>query len=228
MSALGDLTFEVLDGSVERYAAVPAFNLKLRITEAGGAGIHAIALRCQVRIETQRRHYSDLEAERLMELYGEISRWGDTLKPLHFANLSQIVPRFDGSIEVDLAVPCTYDFEVAAAKYFHALDDGEVPLLLLFSGTVFAKTETGFAVTPVPWHKEASYRLPVRVWREVMDLYFPNSGWIRLGRDTLDALQRFKARRAMTTWDQTLEALIEAGEREDPSLGSSGLPREGR
>jgi hypothetical protein len=41
-----------------------------------------------------------------------------------------------------------------------------------------------------------------------MDLYFPNSGWLRVGRDTLDALQRFKASRALPTWDQALEQLL--------------------
>ena len=42
-----------------------------------------------------------------------------------------------------LPVPLTYDFEVATAKYFHGLEDGEIPLLLLFSGTIFVKGETG-------------------------------------------------------------------------------------
>ena len=111
-------------------------------------------------------------------------------------------------------VPCTYDFEVAAAKYFHSLDDGEVPLLLLFSGTAFFKAEAGFTIEQVPWHKEAAHRLPVRVWRELMDLYFPNSAWIRLRKDTLDALQRYKSQRAIATWEETLEALLaNAGER---------------
>jgi len=205
---MGDLVFECLDGKAERYAAVPTLLLRLRIAETDGAGIHAIALRCQVRIEAQKRRYAAAEADRLLDLFGETSRWGDTLKPLHFANLSQMVHGFDGSTDFDLAVPCTYDFEVAATKYLHALDDGEIPLLLLFSGTVFAKTENGFAVTQVPWHKEASYRLPARVWREMMDAYFPNGGWIRIRRETIDALQAFKARGAMTSWDEALEALL--------------------
>ncbi len=205
---MGDLSFAVLAGTAEPHAAVPTLRLRLRITETDGAGVHTIALRCQVRIEAQRRRYSAAEADRLLELFGEPGRWGDTLKPLHFANLMVTVPGFDGSVEVDLAVPCTYDFEVAATKYFHALDDGEIPLLLLFSGTVFAKAGSGFAVTQVPWHKEAAYRLPVRVWREVMDLYFPDSGWIRLRRETLDALQRYKATQAMTSWDEALAALL--------------------
>ena len=52
---------------------------------------------------------------------------------MQFATVSLMVPSFTGSCELDLPVPCTYDFEVAASKYLHALGDGEVPLLLLFS-----------------------------------------------------------------------------------------------
>jgi Family of unknown function (DUF6084) len=210
---MSELVFECLDARPERYAAVPTIVLRLRLSEVTGERIHTIALRCQIRIEPQLRRYGPQEAERLADLFGETSRWSDTLKPLQFTNLSVMVGGFTGATEFDLPVPCTYDFEVVAAKYLHSLDDGEVPLLLLFSGTVFRKGETGFAVEQVPWHKEASYRLPVRVWREMMDLYFPNSAWIRVRRDTLDALQRFKSREALPSWDDALEALLEqAGE----------------
>jgi len=154
-----DLVFDCVDGQPDRYAAVPTLQLKLRISETTGAQVHAIALRCQIRIEPQRRRYSAEEAEGLLELFGEPPRWGDTLKPLQFATVSLMVPGFTGSTEVDLPVPCTYDFEVAASKYLHALGDGEVPLLLLFSGTVFTKGTSGFSVSQVPWHKEAAYRL---------------------------------------------------------------------
>jgi hypothetical protein len=208
-----DLVFDCIDAQPDRYAAVPTLQLKLRISETTGAQVHAIALRCQIRIEPQRRRYSAEEADGLLELFGEPARWGDTLKPMQFATVALMVPGFTGSIEVDLPVPCTYDFEVAAAKYLHALGDGEVPLLLLFSGTIFTKGLSGFSVTQVPWHKEARYRLPVSVWREIMDRFFPGAGWIRIRRDTLDALQRAKAVRALPTWDDVLEALFkEAGE----------------
>jgi hypothetical protein len=186
-----DLVFDCVDAQPDRYAAVPTLQLKLRISETTGARVHAIAL----------------------ELFGEPPRWGDTLKPMQFATVSLMVPGFTGSTEVDLPVPCTYDFEVAASKYLHALGDGEVPLLLLFSGTVFTKGISGFSVGQVPWHKEATYRMPVSVWREIMDRFFPGAGWIRVRRDTLDALQRYKAVRALPTWDDALEALFkEAGE----------------
>ena len=208
-----DLVFDCVDAQPDRYAAVPTLQLKLRISETTGAQVHAIALRCQIRIEPQRRRYSPQEADGLLELFGEPPRWGDTLKPMQFATVSLMVPSFTGSTEIDLPVPCTYDFEVAASKYLHALGDGEVPLLLLFSGTVFTKGLSGFSVGQVPWHKEATFRLPVAVWREIMDRFFPGAGWIRVRRDTLDVLQRFKAVRALPTWDDALEALFkEAGE----------------
>jgi hypothetical protein len=111
---------------------------------------------------------------------------------------------------------CTYDFEVAAGKYLHGLQDGEIPVVLLFSGTMFTKGTPGaggFSAEPVPWHLEAHYRLPVRVWRDVMDRFFPNSGWLRLSRETIDNLQRFRTQRALPTWDQTFETLLkEAGQ----------------
>jgi uncharacterized protein DUF6084 len=208
-----ELVFDCLDVRPERFAASPTLSFRLRIAETSGEAVHAVALRCQIRIEPHRRRYSAEEAERLLDLFGERPRWGDTLKPLQFAMVSAMVPAFTGSTEVDLPVPCTYDFEVASAKYLHALDGDDVPLLLLFSGTVFAKRQTGFSVAQVPWHKEASYRLPARVWRELMDLYFPNEAWVRMRRETLDALQAFKARRALPTWDDALAALLkEAGE----------------
>lgn len=205
---MGELSFECLGARPDRYAATPLLLLTLRIAESSGAAVEAIALRCQIRIEPRRRKYAAGEEQRLLDLFGEPARWGETLQPFQFAHVSHMVPAFSGSIDIDLPVPCTYDFEVASAKYFHALADGEIPLLLLFSGSVFWRTDHGLSVGPVPWHQEASYRLPVAVWRDVMDVNFPNSAWIRVRHDTLDALQRFKAVQALPTWDQALELLL--------------------
>lgn len=207
------LSFEIVGARAEPYAAVPTLVLRLRITEADGQPVHAAALRCQLMIEPQRRRYTADEERRLVDLFGETPRWGDTLRPFLWAHTGTMVAGFTGSTEVDLPIVCTYDLEVAAAKYFHALDTGEIPVLLLFSGTVFSRGARGFSAEPVAWHEEASYRLPVRVWRELMDLYFPGGGWLRLTRDTIDALQRFKVARALLTWDDTVEQLLkEAGE----------------
>jgi hypothetical protein len=209
----------------DRYAAGPTLRFALRIAETTGVRVHAIALRLQMRIEPKRRRYSDAEAERLLDLFGERRRWGDTMKPMQFVLADVMVPGFDGSIEVDVPIPCTYDLEVAAAKYFHALDEGDIPLLMLFSGTVFTKGESGFSVEQVPWHKEVSFGMPVKVWDEMMDLFFPGQAWIRVDRETLDALQRFKSHRALTGWDETLAALLAASSRPDSAPAGGPEPR---
>jgi hypothetical protein len=207
------LAFEVLDARAEPHAAVPTIMLRLRMDEADGFSIHALALRAQIRIEPQRRKYSLEEEERLYELFGETPQWGDSLRPFLWTNVSTTLAAFHGTCEFDLAVECTYDFEIAGAKYLHALGEGDIPLILLFSGTAFTKGEAGFAAEPLSWSAEAQYKLPVSVWRNMMDLYFPNSGWMRVHRDTLSALQRYRAVRGLPTWDQAFSQLLkEAGE----------------
>jgi hypothetical protein len=213
---VGELVFDCLEARADRYAASPTILFRLRIAETTGQAIDTVALRCQMRIEPSKRRYSAEEAERVRDLFGDVAQWGESLKPMQFTTVSMMVPRFTGAIEVDLVVPVTYDFEVASAKYFHSLEDGEIPLLLLFSGTVFYQGEGGLRVEQVPWHKEAAFRLPVAVWREVMDLYFPGSAWIRMRRETLDSLQRYKSDRAMPTWDDTLETLLKEAAAREP------------
>jgi hypothetical protein len=210
---VAELTFDCVGARAERYAVTPSLTLELRITETAGEPVDAIALRCQIRVEPHRRRYSAEEAERLNDLFGDTGRWADTLKPLQLTTLSAMVPGFTGATTVDLPLPCTYDLEIAATKYFNGLDDGVIPLLLLFSGTVFGRHDGRLQVQQVPWSKESSYPLPVKVWRETVDLHFPNSAWLRVRRDTLDALQRFKSRNALPGWDSTLAALLDqAGE----------------
>jgi Family of unknown function (DUF6084) len=192
---------------------VPTIMFHLDVSETDGRSIHALVLRCQIRIEPQRRRYTSEEEERLYELFGDTPRWGDSLRPFLWTHVSTTVAGFEGRAAFELPVECTYDFDVAGAKYMHSLADGDIPLLLLFSGTVFTRGAAGFAAEPLSWTSEASYRMPVSVWRRMMDLYFPNSGWLRMRRDTLDRLQRFKMSHALPTWDQAFEHLLkEAGE----------------
>jgi hypothetical protein len=209
---MSGLAIEVLDGRAEPHAAVPTLLLRLAVTEPSGDPIHTIALRAQIRIEPQRRRYSADEVARLRELFGDQPQWGESLRPFLWTHATAMLTGFTGRTEVDLPVTCSYDFEVAAAKYLHSLGDGEIPLTLLFNGTVFARRDGVVSVQPVPWHVEAGYRLPVEVWRNLMDQYFPNGGWIRLRRDTIDALTRYKAERAIPTWEDAFELLLkEAG-----------------
>jgi len=209
---MSELTIEVLDARAEPYAAVPTLLLRLAITEPSGDPVHAIALRTQIQIEPQRRRYSKDEELRLLELFGEQPQWGESLRPFLWTHANAMLTGFTDHTEIDLPVTCSYDFEVAAAKYLHSLDDGVIPLALLFSGTVFARRGGVVSVQPVASHVEASYRLPVKVWRDLMDLYFPNSGWIRLRRDVIDSLTRYKAERAIPSWEDAFEMLLkEAG-----------------
>jgi hypothetical protein len=205
---MSSLSFVVVSSRAEPHAAVPTIMLRLRVEDADGFSVHALALRCQIRIEPQRRAYSSEEEARLYELFGETPQWGDSLRPFLWTHVSTTLGKFDGALEFDLPVECTYDFDVAGAKYLHALADGDIPLLLLFSGTVFTRGESGFSAEPLSWSLEASHRMPVSIWRGMMDLYFPNSGWIRLRRDTLDGLQAFRASEGLPTWDQALERLL--------------------
>jgi hypothetical protein len=123
------------------------------------------------------------------------------------------VPPFQGSTLVDLPVQCTFDFNVAAAKYFAGVEGGEVPLNLMFSGTIFYQTgDSALQVEQIPWDREAKYRLPVRVWKEMMDIYYPNSAWLCLRRDVFDRLYQYKMRRGIPTWEQALESILPAVE----------------
>jgi hypothetical protein len=216
-----ELAFAVVDIRPEPYAAAPQLTARLRVTESTGAAIHAIALRCQVRILPQRRGYGQEEEPGLLDLFGERGRWPTTLKSFLWLQCSTLVQGFTGSTEADLALPCTFDFDVAAAKYLHALRDGHIPLELLFSGTVFTKGQSGFGVEQVPWDLETSYRLPVAAWHRLMDQYFPNAGWIRLDRDVLAALSRYKSARGLTSWESTVESLLAA---DTTGVGGERLP----
>jgi hypothetical protein len=207
---MSELVFDCVGARADRYAVVPSMILTLRISETSGQRVEAIALRCQIRIEPARRRYSDAEAERLGDLFGETQRWAETLKPVQFTTVALMVPGFTGSTEVDLPIPLTYDMEIGATRYFAGLEDGEVPLLLLFSGTVFGTSDGRLSVQQVPWSKEASYRLPVAVWREAIDAHFPNSAWIKISNSTFDELLRFKTRAALPTWEATVLALLAA------------------
>jgi hypothetical protein len=208
-----DYRFAVLDVAAEPYAVAPQLTARLRIQETTGRHIHAIALRCQVRIEPQRRRYGDGEEDGLRSLFGERSRWSDTLKPFLWMQANTTVQGFTGDTEADLALPCTYDLDVIGTRYLHALDAGDAPLDFLFSGTIFTRGGSGFEVEQVPWACEARYAMPVAVWRRMIASYFPNSGWLRVGSDVLGALAAYRARHDLISWDETMQRLLAAADR---------------
>lgn len=205
-----DIDFEVVSAEAVPFAAAPLLNLKLRLTNRDAdEQIQNVMLRCQINLEVARRAYSDAEKAKMFELFGEPSRWGQTLKSMLWTHASVVVQPFTNQTEIDLPVACTFDFNVAATKYFDGLETGEAPLLLLFSGTMFYRDEFGaLQIGQISWNKEAQFRLPVKIWREMMDHYYPNSAWLNLRRDTFERLQNYKTRGGLATFEQALENLL--------------------
>ena len=212
-----ELQFQIEGAEAVPHAAAPLLALKLRITNApADQPIHTLSLRCQVQIEPTRRRYATEEQEKLRDLFGEPERWGRTVRSLLWMNTSIAVPGFTGSTIVDLQLPCTFDFNVAATKYFHALDGGDIPLCVLFSGTIFYQGEDGaLQVTQIPWDREVNYRFPAGVWKQMMDTHYPNSAWLCVQRDAFDRLYRYKVRHGIPTWEQLLDKLVAAKEQDE-------------
>jgi hypothetical protein len=205
-------SFAVLDIAPAAWAAAPELTARLRIEERSGTPVHAVALRCQVRIEPQRRGYDTSDESGLRALFGDRDRWPQTLKPFQWMQCNTTVQGFTGSTEVDLALPCTYDFDVTGSRYLHALGAGAVPIVLMFSGTAFMRGDNGFAVQQVPWESEARYDLPVKVWRDLIATYFPSSGWVRLDHDVLAALGDYRSRHGLVSWEETVTRLLSDAE----------------
>lgn len=203
----------VLGVRTEPFAVVPTLVFRIGVEAGAEEAIESMALHCQIRIEPARRRHDPNERARLFDLFGAPERWGTTLHSLLWTRTACAVPGFRTRCEIDMPVACTYDFEVVASRYFHALEGGEIPLLFLFSGTVFRRHGAGLRVEPMPWDRESTFRMPATVWRELMDRYFPGEGWIRIRHESLDALHRFRTRQALTGWDEAINALLErAGE----------------
>jgi hypothetical protein len=207
-----DLQFAIEGADVVQFAAAPLLSFKVRIVNyASEEIVHTIAMRAQIQIAVTRRKYSADDQSRLQDLFGEPDRWGQTLRNMLWTHANVVVPRFNGSVLAELPVPCTFDFNVAATKYFHGLTSGDLPLCFQFSGNVFYqdKNET-LQVAPISWDKEAKYRLPVKVWKDLMNMYYPHSAWLALRKDTFERLYQFKMREGIPTWEEAVERALNA------------------
>lgn len=209
-----DLSFQIEKAEPQRFTVAPTLLFKLRITNAAAhETVHSVALRCQIQLEVTRRQYTPEDQSHLRDLFGEADRWSQTLKTMLWTHASVVAPAFQDTAVVDVPVPCTFDFNVAATKYFHGLFEGDVPLNFLFSGTVFYADEGGsLQVAPIPWDKEARFRLPVKAWREMMEIYYPNTAWLCLRRDVFERMYQYKVERGIPSWEQALESLLPESE----------------
>ena len=207
-----DLAISVANVEIERYAVAPAllFNLHI-VNQTPTTKIGNVLLHCQLRIDPTQRRYADGEHERLTELFGAKHRWGESLHTMLWAHVGVQVPSFGNETTIAMPVPCSFDFNVATTKYFHGLEDGDIPLTLLFSGTVFYRdADDRLQMEQIAWSHEADFRLPVSLWREMMEVHYPDSAWLRIDRATFDALAGFKRASGLTSWEAALQALLQA------------------
>ena len=207
-----EVEFAVLGARPVKYAAAPMLALDLEVTEAAGRQVYMLALSIQLMIEPARRAYDTTAHERLVELFGAPERWAVTTRSLVWAALDVVVPAFTGRTTVTVPLACHYDLELAAAKYLHALTDGEAPLALHFNGMVYYPGQDGrLQIVLLPWSNSIGFRMPVRVWRETIEHYYPGTAWLGLRSETLGSLQRAKLERGLATLDDTITALLDEG-----------------
>jgi hypothetical protein len=202
--------FEVLGARALRHAATPTLLFDLQVSEPSGRPVYMIALTIQLMIEPARRAYDDTTHERLAGLFGPPERWAVTTRSLVWSQLDVLVPAFTGSTTVAVPVACGYDMEVAASKYLYSLPDGEAPLALHFNGVVYYQNEAGgLQMVLVPWSRSIGFRMPVRVFSEAIEQHYPNTAWIALRSETLQALERERVQRAQPTMDACVRELLE-------------------
>jgi Family of unknown function (DUF6084) len=199
----------VLEAHASSQTAAPAVVFGLRLENLTGTRIHALGLRCQIRIEPRGRRYTGEEQARLFELLGDVEQRDRALRSAAWAQSSTVVPSFDRHLDIELTVACTHDLEIASAKYLQAVRAGDVPLAFAFSGTAFLLINRGsLNVEPVPWNLRVSFRMPVSVWQAAMDRLLPGDGWLRLQRETIDRLQAFRGAHAVVSWDEAIGLLL--------------------
>ncbi|GCE30459.1 hypothetical protein KDA_59430 [Dictyobacter alpinus] len=213
-----DLNFEVTGAEVMAFAATPTLGFTLTITNTmPEQPVFSVALRCQLQITAPQRRYSREEQERLQDVFGTSERWSQTLHTVLWQHISTVVPAFTDSITMTLPVSCTYDLEVVSTKYLAALQDGTVPLLFLFSGTIFYQNEeANLQVSRVSWSKEAAFRLPISLWQAMIEQYYPDTNWLRLQRDVFDQLYHYKVQHGLPTWEEAIGQLLAGSQEVEP------------
>jgi hypothetical protein len=209
-----DLNFRIAGVDQGVRGLTPLLHFQLEVSNSPATeSIHTVMLQAQIQIQSPQRIYNAQEKEKLEDLFGTPDRWGQTLRNKLWTHTNTCIRTFSGKTEALLPVPCTYDLNVSATKYFYALEGGEVPLIFLFSGTVFYASEAGhLQVQQIPWDNECTYRMPVHVWKALMDHHYPGTAWLSLDRELFDRLYAYRRRRGLATWDQAIEQLLPAAE----------------
>lgn len=212
-AVLPELDFSFDSARAVSHAMAPTVRLDLRVANRGDTEVHSLLLDTQVRIAPRRRTYGEDEEARLIDLFGSREQWGASMQGLLWTSTTLYVPRLEEEAVVELDLGCSYDFEVSANRYLAALEDGEIPIEALFSGTVFYAGENGRPqVARLPLDREASFGLPVAEWRAAIDRHFPGSAWMRLSRESFDRLNAYRSQRMLASWEAVVDDLLAARE----------------
>jgi Family of unknown function (DUF6084) len=205
-----DLNFKVTGVEPAARGLVPLLHFHLEVTNSPETElIQSVILQAQIQIQSAHRSYDEEEREKLVDLFGTPDRWGQTLRNRLWAHANTTVRPFTQTTGAVLPIQCTYDLNVLASKFFFALKEGAVPLLFLFSGTIFYAAADGrLQVQQISWNQECTYAMPVRVWHELMEHHYPNSAWVCLQRHVFEKLYAYKRRQGLPTWEQTIERLL--------------------
>jgi Family of unknown function (DUF6084) len=202
------LGFEVTGVRAIEHAVAPTLAFTLGVEERSGREVFTAALTFQIQIEPAKRVHQPSERERLVELFGD--RWGNGAQRMHWTTESALLPAFSERTTLEVEVLCNYDLELAATKYFHSVEDGQIPLTFHVNGSVYYPGDDGrLQIVQIPWDTVADYTMDVEVWKRMIDSYYPDRGWIPLERETLEALRRERARRGLPTFDATMAKLLE-------------------
>jgi hypothetical protein len=210
-----DLAFRVEGAAALPDATSPHVALSLRVSNrTASERVHGALLRCQVQIEPARRAHDEATGRRLRDLFGSPPTWGRTMRALLWTTASVAVPAFDGDAVVEVALPCSTDFALATTVYLNAVEDGEIPLTLFFSGTVFHDSAEGVRAAPVSRACEARFGLPHGAWADAVARHHGGAVPVPLGRDVVARLLDYKATRGIATLDRVIEALLARAEAE--------------
>jgi Family of unknown function (DUF6084) len=187
-------------------------NFRVRVSNLGIEPVRVAALCCKIEIDAPRRAYNAEDHERLKDLFGESSVWANSVDPLLWTSTTMIVPEFSESVLCELAAPCSFDFNVAATKYFYGLQEGAAPLRFQFGGQVFFENAAGVLESAAIAKESACYALPIAAWSDMMEQFYPASVWLRLPRETFERLYQYKMDSAIPTWEDVFERILPASQ----------------
>lgn len=205
-----DLDFQVTGVEPVEHGLAPVLEFKLQINAPSAPqAVQALILQTQIQILAPQRRYSDDEKEKLREIFGPPEDWSRTLRNRFWTQVSITTGAFSQCARVNLQVPCSSDLNLLGTKYFSALGEADVPLLFLFSGSVFYSGNDGqLQVLRIPWQKECIFHMPLAVWRGMMRRFFPDSVLLCLRHEAFDRLSAFKREARLATWEEAIELLL--------------------